>query len=319
MNKRNLVFLVWVMLLTLGGSVFAQPILSHQRLSVSISGTYFPNPWDDYNSAVRTVTNRIQKDLFFYEPIGEWEEINGDAGFLLQLGYELHPHWQFGLNFSRYQTGARFYFYPDPAQITDEFQLSGSYAFDQDINFSATGFGLGIGYQRPVWQKFDGFARIGAARYSGNFELSYLYDNATKTALTTENAFEQFTGKLTQSSIGYHANIGIAYRIGKSLQIRLSGQYRNLSFDDLRGDGTYTVFGRSLDAEFRLMHAKNYFGVGHVLEGDELWDFLYSQNWGNREISNLSFRTDYFYENIWEPATVDLSAFGIQLGLSWEF
>ena len=121
MNKRNLVFLVWVMLLTLGGSVFAQPILSHQRLSVSISGTYFPNPWDDYNSAVRTVTNRIQKDLHFYEPIGEWEEIKGDAGFALQLGYELHPHWQFGLNFSRYQTGARFYFYPDSAQITDEF------------------------------------------------------------------------------------------------------------------------------------------------------------------------------------------------------
>ncbi|MCB0291595.1 MAG: hypothetical protein KDH97_15170 [Calditrichaeota bacterium] len=306
-----------VILMGLMISAFAQTAspgwLSFQRLSVNVQSGYFFNPWNDYNRAVETVGEQIRYDRRFFEPQGFYEQIRGDVCFQGGINYALSERLQIVVTGQLGGTGAGFEFYPDPEKIPDDQPFFGETAFRQTLDFDLRSLGVGIAYRLPLSSWLALTAQGGIDFYHGELQLHWQYARGGARGPLEAGEGEVMKATLSENRRGWHAALGMRWKLLGPLILTAGLDYRSVKFPDLQGKGFYQADypGPDNSTEFtaELVKERNYFGVRAREEGQP--DFYFY-------LPELTFNTEPFIGER-TPATLDFSAIGIRTGISIGF
>jgi opacity protein-like surface antigen len=304
---RTFYFIV-ILLFLACGAVLAQEKspgwFSPARFSLDLTSTYYFNPWDNYNRAVETVTKQIMLDKWYYEPRGEYQKINGDVLYRAGIRYEVLPKLGVVLTGQYGTTSARFEMYPDG--LAQDENWYGSDAVRQEFTFDVYSFGIAADYRYPLTNRISARAGAGIQRYTGKLNFRIAFDHYA-TGPITEDAQWQYQADLKDNTLGWNLSLGVDVEVWGPVSLQLTGEYRQVSFSDLRGPGE-SVGQVKYEFPVELVGALNYFGIAPEDRESRYYEWNDVQN-------NFVFRTEPGPE-AWKPATINMNALGIRLGLS---
>jgi hypothetical protein len=281
--------------------------LSLRRFSLTLNSTYFFNPWDNYNNAVGTVTRQIMLDKFFYEPTGEYEKINGDLLFKAGIGYQILPRFYVSINGQYGSSSAKFEFYPDWSIPPENW--GGSVAHKQAFTFNIYSLGLGVFYRYPINEKISISAGGSVDSYTGKMSFEVTHDRWATGPIENEPFVDYplTTANLEDNSWGWNLDLGFHFKLVGALSAHIGGNYRHVNFSNIRGTGEQHYSETPIGFSTELVKESNYFGLGNFEVHTPEWDW-YSV------LPPLTFFTEPD-EEARTPATIDMSALGIQFGI----
>lgn len=281
--------------------------LSWERLSVSSSGSYHFRPWHFYNNSLSLVEDAVRYDPTYVNPKGSYEKIVGDMETGLVLSYRLVK----GLHLE----GAGMYTMtggsvrlelprpPFPTSVTT-----------QNLSLRITEWGLGVRSTIALGDEFDLQTSLHVSRASGKVRYEYAYIPSSP----QEYLFE---ADLNDRSTVIRAVVEGGYRLFGPLQITAGVEYRWLRFDNFEGWGNEISRDKGFPYEsIRPFQASlgqtdgYFFGLvpleGSYISNPHLMRTIWNRTeifpfwWGNLEV---------------KPASLDLSSFGIRIGVRYEF
>lgn len=283
------------------------PWLSLGRLSLSTSGSYHFRPWHFYNNSLSLVEDAVRYDPTYENPKGSYERIVGDMGTGLVLSYRLLE----GLHIE----GAGMYTMtggsvrlelpqaPFPSSVTT-----------QDLSLRVIEWGIGVRSKFLLGDEFDLNTSLQVSRASGKLRYDYSYIPSNR----QEYLFE---ADLNDRSTVIRAAVEGGYRLFGPLQITGGVEYRWLRFDNFEGWGNEIYRDKGFPYEsirpFQATLGQTggyFFGLipteGSSISNPHLMRTIWSRTeifpfwWGNLQV---------------KPASLDLSSFGIRIGVRYEF
>ncbi len=295
-----------ITLISVPGRAQNLPWLSPQRLSLSLASTYFFNPWDNYNNALARVTDRIRLDPYFVEPEGYYEEINGDLALQGTLSYKILGRIAARVTGQYGQSSSQFEFYPEPDKLPES---AYSDAFHQELNWEYWSVGAGASYQVPVANRWHLKISADVERYSAHLNLKW------RQSYYADGPLPEDEGDIVQANFedqtwGGRLTAAVQWQCAGPLVLVAGASYRFTEFDQLEGPAAYSNFYlENVPFTAALVEAPNYFGVRIKEKGAGEYDFF---------LPPLTFLTSPD-ENARVPAKVDLSSFGLTLGIQVGF
>lgn len=311
------IFLLMFFLLIMPAEIFGddpdQRIQRQQlprfQLHYGAVGTW--SPWEQYNSALETVTERIRYDPAFINPQGSYEKIRGDLRQQSGLRVRIFRGLYAGLDYQWGSTAARFHFFPNL-----EGTRFSSPAFDQHIELNTWAVGVGLTYLKTIGSRFNLMLSFFRDRYDHKLALNWQSDRFASgempadegNYLSVDFATQQWTARF---------NFSAGIKLWGPLRLITGVQYRRLKWTDIEGQATYRPGYTPQEDYFpvRLVHKFNYFGVEQTAPG-EITGFDYDQIF-----NDLAFRTENYpqsRENL-QPATLDLSGWGLKTSIEVGF
>ena len=249
-------------------------------------------------------------DKFFYEPTGEYGKINGDLLFKAGIGYQILPRFYVSINGQYGSSSAKFEFYPDwsiPIEV-----WGGSPAHKQSFTFDIYSLGLGVFYRYPINEKIFISAAGSVDSYTGkmSFEVASTQWATGPIENETYVDYPLTTANLEDNSWGWKLDLGFHFKLVGALSAHIGGSYRHVKFSNLRGDGEQQSFDTLIEFSTELVEESNYFGLGNFEVHTPGWEWY-------GVLPPLTFNTmPYAFETTRTPAIIDMSSFGIQVGLS---
>lgn len=307
-SLRSLLLLPLLILSFFNSPVFGQeedPWLSLGRLSFSTSGSYHFRPWDFYNSSLALVENAVRYDPTYTNPKGSYEKIVGDMGTGLVLSYRLwegvHIEGLGGLTGTGGAVRLELPRPPFSASVTT-----------QELSLRLVEWGLGVRSRFPLGDGFDLHTSVHVSRASGKLRYDYAY-------IPSERQEYLFEADLRDEKTAVRAAVEVTYSLFGPVRLTGGIEYRWLRFDNLEGGGKEIYREHSIPYEdilpFRatLAQRKGYFfglipSSGSTIRNPHLMRTIWS-------------RTE-LYSSWWnnlEAASLDLSSFGIRIGVRYEF
>ena len=288
--------------------VFGQeenPWLSLGRLSISTSGSYHFRPWHFYNNSISLVEQAVRYDATYTNPSGSYEKIVGDMGTGLVLSYRLLEGLHIeGLGLYTMTGGSVRLELPQapfPSSVTT-----------QDLSLHVMEWGIGVRSTFLLGNEFDFNTALHVSRASGKLRYDYAY-------IPTHRQEYLFEADLNDRSTAVRATVEGAYRLFGPLHITGGVEYRWLRFDNFEGWGNEIYRDKVLPYEeirsfqAKLAQTKGYFFALIPSDGSYILNaHLMRTLWTRTEI----------YPSWWnnlEPASLDLSSFGIRIGVRYEF
>lgn len=289
------------------------------RMSLSVTGGYHLNPWDDYNGALDTVTRRIERDPFFPNPTGQYDRINGDASVRATLGIRAFRELHVLLTGQYGQVSSDFEIFTDTTGIPEPEVFSP--AHHQTMDFSFWSLGVGLGYAVPLTHALEVQPRVTVGRYSAQLDLSWRhFRNAEGPLPSDSDEGRSLSANLDDQAWGLEAGVDVSWNVFSNVSLLAGVQYRSAVFDQMRGraSGQDIIYGpddgpRGSDKSFKveLVEASNYFGVRPI----EVPEGFRTQ------LPPLTFLTeprslgDEERRKVRDPASIDLRSFGFRAGI----
>lgn len=292
------------------------PWLSLNRLSVSISSSYHYRPWTSYNASLRKAQDAVRYDPSYRNPEGSFEKILGDLGIDLSISYFIFEDLSF--NVIGGYTGTQ-----SKLDLTYLSSLSPMPSppntnVNQELRLGLTEIGGGVRYQQRLAENlhlvFGGTIVSSQLRFLFNYELN--------TALIDgkhPRTKYSFAATLSDKATSVRALVGLRWSFLSFLSSIAEIDYRWLRFESVRGTGkqiteyltpTYNAFTKDFNA--LLGETDGYFGILlSPMTGPLDEHLLHIPLWG---------RTDVLpYWETRRPVGLDLSGFGVRLGVQFDF
>jgi opacity protein-like surface antigen len=289
------------------------PWLSLKRLSVMANASYHYVPWKKYNESLLVAQDAIRYSPSYPDPRGELEKVLGDGTFDFTMGYRIISGLSFGITAGYLRTGSDGYLSYNPGYtvyVGGEPVADAKQLVEQNIRFSAPYLGVGFRYTHHLTGPFRLFASASFERYYGLFSFHYEDIQPWQRDL--------FSADLRETRFGFRCGVGLSLRVDESLSASAAIDYRWLRFEHLRGGGTYSSeyrgyssYGESYPFNAQLGEADGYFGL-HIATEDQPYvsDYLLHTLWRS-SAAGPWWKT--------QPASLDLSGFGLTMGLSYVF
>lgn len=305
--------LFFIFYLSVQSALFAQDEetkwLSWDRISLSINSTYYHNPWENYNNALKTVTHNLMIDDFFYEPRGSYDKIIGDVLFKAGIGYEISPNFtvsitgQYGIQQANFET------YPDQSIPRDR----GYPSYRQEMDFSINSYGIAFLYAKPVGQQISLIAGLGLDIYLSEL----LYKNAYYYWAygPVGERFPHTRVKMQSTSLGLNATVGTEIKLIGRFSAQVSASYRYATFKNLKGTGkTHIENWGEIIYDAKLVDEHNYFGpqITKIKRNDA------GGGWYALRMETFYTFPYYSEYSMLKAAKIDMRAFGIQIGIKME-
>jgi hypothetical protein len=299
--------LFWFAFVLCTQSVRAQeentPWLSFERLAVTAGSTYHFVPWKKYNESMSLAQTAISYDPYYQDPGGEFEKIRGDVSFDFALGYRIVGGLSVNLNGGYLATGS----------LSTVWYYRGTWGWimSQKVNIDVPYYGIGIQYERDVTQRLSVAASGCISRFPALFSFENRRDWVGQSRIV-------HTATLRETRYGMMCRCDFLCRAFGPLSVNASVNYRWLKYPNLAGNGTYTYkdegappYSRSYPFGARLGEAQGYFGI--ILSPEDqahtnvgvLYD-LWERTSAPRVYNNQ------------QPAVLNLSGFGISVGIRYE-
>lgn len=325
MLYRFFTFLLFILLIT---PAFSQQkdigFFSLKRLSVQADFGYWDNPWNSYNQIVTSYANRLKYDIYYKDPAGYVEKINGDVEYSLALNYAVWNNFFTTLQLSNITTSTTNNLYQK--QLTPHNNGFDGQAYYNKMELNIPSVSLNIGYRYIITNRISVFSSIGVGFYASSLKFNIKYKGKDQIGpLSTSgnvnnNAIHYSTYainkiahaplvthnvNLTSNDIGYQMQLGIETKIWKSLSFLSTIKYRYLEVDNLSQNYTYN------NKKYNIILVKNdtYFGPA---EGDTRLKNSIFRDYIFRHDGNLDNRIN-------EKGILDMTAFGLEAGIKWEF
>jgi len=307
----RLAFFVCLALFSSTSSLLAQkseePWLSLSRLTLTASSSYHYAPWKKYNESLLLVQDAVRYNPAYANPSGSLEQIKGDLTYQLEASYRVLSSFSITVNAGWMQTEGVIDFhnpFPGTASGVGEF-------YAQTMWLSSYHCGAGVAYTHIVNNILSISAGASIVHYPANLDFQATYQRPTAANL--------FSANLKESALGLHAHLEAQLSAFGPLSIVSRVEYRWLMLRNLRGSGSETdieeyTFGTLMNGptvfDAQLGEAGGYFGLfiptsqpinDHLLHG--LWARTPAGPWWETQ----------------KPTSLDLSGFGISLGVSYAF
>ena len=290
--------------------------LSLSRLAISVSSAYHFRPWDKYNDAIAVARDAINYDPIYRNPQGSVQKIRGDLGVDARLDYRIIEGLSFSLNGTLMRTGATTVL-SYKSGYNDVTATAPIYGIENTLRLNTNEYGLGLRYSFELAHGLE--LRIGGAiqRAEGSMDFEYDYTYGVPGSSTRFS----YSANLKDIAMSRKASIELSVVLLDQLSVTTSVQFRSLAFLNLHGRGTYKNaygytngqhFESSVDFDAALAEADGYFGVkvddgaGGVYINEylhQLWARSPAQPW----------------RQTIRPTTLDLSSFGVSIGIQWSF
>jgi hypothetical protein len=307
-------------LVALSAHAFAQetdvPWLSLKRLSVTAGVAYHYNPWKKYNKSMSLAQDAISYDSYYQNPSGHLEQILGDASYDLTLHYRILLGLSIGLRagFLTTRTSSDVSYNPPFTSYAITSPARGRQTISQKIEINVPYYGMGLEYTYDLTDRVAISVSTQVSRYLGSLSFENRHDYAGISLWR-----ELYTANLSERKSGVACLLDLVYRAHGSWSLVASVDYRFLGFAGLSGSGTYVTgdatsgqpssYSHSFEA--RLGEADGYYGL-IIRESDQPYlniATLYTL-WSRAPV-----------QRVWrnqKPATLDLSAFGVSLGVRYD-
>ena len=286
MRKQFFLVAVYALLVPAISTVHSQslPWSSPHRLSLSLTSSYYFNPWNNYNDALAKVAHRIRLDPYFVEPEGFYEEIDGDLALQAALSYGVAGRVSARVTGQYGQSSSQFEFYPSPANPQERVFSS---AFHQSLDWNFWAIGGGASYQFPLRRGLYLKASAGAEHYSAQLDLKWRYSYSANGPLS-ENEGVSVQAKLQDQSWGGNLAFAVQWQLAGPLALLAGASYNDFYLDNL----PFTA---------ELVEASNYFGLRMKEKQAGAYDIF---------LPPLTFLTSPD-ENARVPAKIDLNSSGL--------
>ena len=279
--------------------------LTLHRVSLSVSGSYHDRPWNKYNESVALEQEAFNYQPAYPSPSGSFKKIIGDAAIDAVIGYRVFGNLTINAVGGYTGTGSK-------SHVSWIYSPTDQPQIIQNVAFRFLEYGAGLQYGREVSDNLHVSGSLRVCRAEGIYNYDYFVDYGGQRYWVN--------AKLQQPRIDYRAALEVAYKVYGPLSLLSSLEYRWLKFPNLRGTGTYsteydnTGLGPSKPVTFAsgLIQADGYFGM------DPGSPFLPAAGvlffpWSRARIQN---NYGIFYGS---PAILDLSGFGMNVGVRVEF
>jgi hypothetical protein len=282
--------------------------LSLSRLSLSASGSYHYAPWKKYNESLKLVQEAVQYNPAYSYPGGSLEKINGDLTYQIEASYRVFSSFAVTLNAGWLQTGSVIDFRNEsPTARSDDRQ-----PYRQSMWLSSVHFGAGLSYAYEINDLIRLSAGASIVRYPAHLNFQ-----AVSQIPNTANVFD---ANLQETALGFHAHVQAELQAFGPIRLTSRLEYRWLRLENLSGNGSETdlytdVNGTSVQGprafEAQLGEAGEYLGLMILPSNVNVNSYLLHQLWARTPSG--------FWWEIERPASLDLSGFGISLGVSYAF
>lgn len=290
------------------------PWLSLRRLSVTATAAYHYNPWKKYNEAMSLAQDAIRYSSTYPNPHGGLEDIVGDGTFRIKAAYRVISGFSFNIGAGFVSTRGTIDVFWNPTVLIDP----GGYpapgptrSTNQKMQLSVLEYTAGVQYTHDLNDALSLSASALVSRNQGSFQFNHTYQYASSK--------HDFSADLKETTVGAVAGIELAFHALAPFSVITFAEYRWLKFRDLHGSGTYVYqekqpswsyeYSHPFDA--RLGEADGYFGLLVTPSNQSPPDYLLHQLWENAAVQPW-WKTQ-------QPAVLDLSGFGIGLGVRYEF
>jgi len=282
------------------------------RVSLSVTGGYHLNPWDDYNGALDKVTRRIQKDRFFPQPTGNYDKIRGDASVNTTLVIHATSRWHLLLSVQYGQVDSGFEVFADTSAIPENASGGnrGGPAHHQSMEFSFRSIGIGLSYAFPLTRTLVLHPSITAGLYRAQLDLSFRHTRFNLGPIPSDQD-DDLSATLDDQALGGQLGLDLRWKLHSNVSLIAGLMYRRAVFDQMQGRGSlkktpWMAEDTPTSFDVELVEASNYFGVRPSKEEirDEVESF----------IPTLTFLTEPG-RDARKPTSVDLSAFGVRAGI----
>ena len=298
MHRRCFLLFISAVLSTF--SLFAQEEagwLSLQRLSLTASGGYSYRPWNKLNESLKIAQDAINYGTDFTSPSGSAEKIIGDISGRAALSYRVFSGLSLGVVGSTTATSSH----------TDlEIQWGRRL---QDYRLTVWGYGVGAEYRLNIGENYELSASISVEHVRATLNFHYNLDYVS--------FGERYDAKLSDTRNELRTGIHLARRITQHVTILCGVEYRHMAFPNLQGRASYTQVNGPSEPPYveqfdsKLIERGGYFGIdAHGIGSAERLGWL-----AMRVPPQNAFNPD----TPSQPATLNLSAFGLSLGVCIEF
>jgi hypothetical protein len=278
--------------------------LSLSRLSLSASGSYHYAPWKKYNQSLLLVQEAVRYNPSYANPSGSLDKIIGDLTYQIEARYNVISSFSLTANAGWMQTEG----------VMDFNNVSASgfgQSYVQTMWLKSFHFGAGLTYAYVFDNDLSLSAGASFVRYPANLDFQARFQSPPSAYL--------FTANLEESALGVHAHVEAFFRAFGRLSIVPRIEYRWLTFNNFHGRGSETdinsypsgvQIGGPGSFEAQLGEADGYFGLiisstngvnSHLLHRP--WALTPAGQWWNTQ----------------QPTSLDLSGFGVSLGVSYAF
>jgi hypothetical protein len=296
-------FLLFISAILIPFSLFAQEEagwLCLQRLSLTASGGYSYRPWNKLNESLRIATEAVNYDPAYPSPIGSAQKILGDITGELALSYRI----AFGL---------RILVVGDITATSSNTTVQSAPTFGtettQDLHFKMLGYGAGAEYRFELGEALDVTPFIVICQEHATIDYSY--------HITWDPSYGYwFDARLKDSRMGICTGIRFAFHIVEGVSVISGIEYRHVEFPNLHGDGTFVPLNNELPHtqpfEAVLAEGNGYFGIVAKSPSSYIPSYLLRTLWWRAGPAQS-------LEDSITPTSLDLSAFGITLGVRIDF
>ena len=284
-------------------SLFAQEEtswISVERLSLTASGSYSYRPWNNLNESLRIATEAINYDPAYPSPTGSAQKIMGDIAGELAFSYRVAYGFRVLVVGDITATSSNTTLQSAPKSGTET---------TQDIHFKMLGYGAGAEYRFELGEALDVTPFIVIRQEHATVDYSY--------HITWDPSYGYwFDARLKDSRMGTSTGIRVAFRIVEGVRVMSGIEYRHVEFPNLHGDGTFVPLNNELPhtqpIEAVLAVGNGYFGIDAKSRSSYIPSNLLRTLWWRAGPAQS-------LENSITPTSLDLTAFGITLGVRIDF
>jgi hypothetical protein len=279
--------------------------LSLSRLSLSASGSYHYAPWKKYNESILLVQEAVQYNPNYANPSGSLDKIIGDLTYQIEARYDVVSSFSITVNAGWMQTEG-------VMDFNNVSTSSYSQSYVQTMWLSSFHYGAGLAYTHVLGDDLSLSAGASIIRFPANLDFQARFEAPTYAGL--------FSASLKESALGAQAYIEALFNAFGRFSIVPRIEYRWLTLNNFKGRGSETdvysdrsgvsIYGPS-SFEAQLGEADRYFGL--IFSSSDfpinsqllhrLWALTPSGQWWNTQ----------------QPTSLDLSGFGVSLGVSYAF
>jgi hypothetical protein len=283
--------------------------LNWERLSITFGAAYYYSPWESYNNVVDLLARQISLDTYFYEPRGAYDRINGDMPLKMGLNYEVFTNFTIGLTGQYESIAAEFEIYSD-ATVPPKY-LSWLKSYRQQIVLNMYSYGFEFNYSKPVANNIGLFAGLCVDLCTADLIYKSGYKQGEEGPIGSE--FPDIRVTMDDQNIGVRYIIGTELKVSDLISVRFAATYRQLSFDQIRGDGYERFSYDTIHFEAELAESSNYFGPKMIRVTSPGYEDYY-------QLFYRTFQTnpDHLNGANLNPAKIDLNAFAIQAEIKIE-
>ncbi|HEY9164791.1 MAG TPA: hypothetical protein VIS48_01385 [Candidatus Kryptonia bacterium] len=305
---------VFPLMFIAGGRLLAQDSIATgsflDRLSVSLTGSYHYAPWKGFNNSLTVLESEIEFDPLYQQTSGWCKQGIGDGASQAKVYFSMTNGIDLVATGAMLQSTAS-------DNLVNYFEQTydiGEFTNESTIfRLRSYSVGVGVRYHLNITEGVSIICEAFGERAFGRLHFEYAGTNSYFNFVASAD--------MSANTWGGVASVGVRARLYGPISLLSSVDYRYLKFRDFEGSGNYlfklhnwglpTVTADSLVSPVKLIEADPYFGVHFI----------------NTHATPYSSRyVPYYHTNYYDdipgpetPAILDLSGFGLSIGVEYEF